>query len=102
MTGRKNSRPRGALDAAIENLPERFLAPEVRTEAGQMTGLAAYMADLGQHLREVLGTDSPPTIDVMTAIGIPPSRWYRAALEENHAQASASRRDGRQMCPSSL
>ena len=83
MTVRKSSRPRGSLEAVIADLPERFLAPEVRTEDGQMTGLAAYAADLTEHLRTALNQPDPPTIDVMTVLGIPPSEWYCSALQRN-------------------
>lgn len=80
MTVRKN-RPQGTLEAVIAALPDRFTAPEVYTEGGQMTGLRDYMRDLSAHLAEALDTDSPPTLEVMAALGIPPSEWYGCALE---------------------
>jgi hypothetical protein len=80
MTIRRGSQRRGSLDSVLENLPERFREAEVYAENGTMTGLQAYMADLSEHLRQELGTEDPPTVDVMTALGIPPSEWYRALL----------------------
>ncbi len=79
MTVRKNH-PQGTLEAVIAALPGRFLAPEVYTEGGQMTGLRDYMRDLSAHLADALDTHSPPTLAVMTELGIPPSEWYRAIL----------------------
>jgi hypothetical protein len=84
MTLRKNSQPQGSLDAAIAGLPARFLDTEVYADGGSMTGLVAYTNDLSEHLREELGTgaNEPPTVEVMTAIGIPPAEWYRALLTQ--------------------
>jgi hypothetical protein len=79
MTVRRNASG-GPLDRVIENLPERFLSPVVRTEGGEMTALRQYMADLTEHVKAVLGDPDPPTGEVMSALGIPPSEWYRAVL----------------------
>ena len=88
MTVRRNSQRLGSLDAVIENLPERFYTAKAEHEQGTMTGLAAYVADLTQHLQKELESASQTqVIDVMTTLGIPPSEWYRAVLRENHAPA---------------
>lgn len=71
---------RRSLESVLENLPDRFYEPKVYAEDGAMTGLRAYMADLSEHLCQELGTDNPPTVEVMTALGIPPSDWYRAVM----------------------
>lgn len=82
MTIRRNASGSGPLDRVIENIPERFLSPVVRTEDGAMTGLRAYTADLTEHLRTALNQPNPPTVDVMAALGIAPSEWYRAVLSQ--------------------
>jgi hypothetical protein len=79
VTTRKNGSG-SPLDRVIEELPERFLAPVVRTEGGTMTGLRDYIADLTAHLRTALNQENPPTVAVMAELGIAPSEWYRAIL----------------------
>jgi hypothetical protein len=88
MTVRKNNKaPRGSLDAALEALPDRFREAEVYADNGEMTGLRVYMADLTEHLRQEMGIDEPPTVEAMTALGIPPSEWYRAMLTNTEKRA---------------
>jgi hypothetical protein len=82
MTIRRN-RQGSSLEAVLAALPDRFRDAEVYHTRGSMTGLAAFISDLGQHLRVELGLGAdqdPPTVDVMTELGIPPSEWYRAIL----------------------
>ena len=81
MTIRRSSQRRGSLDSVLANLPERFREAEVYAENGSMIGLAAYMADLTQHLQKELGSESHHlVVEVMNSLGIPPSEWYRALL----------------------
>ena len=85
MPPRRNKH--GALTAAdlASNLPERFHTPVAKVEHGQPTGLAEYMADLDKHLTELCGprrTGVPSAVEVMHALGVPPSEWYRAALSK--------------------
>jgi hypothetical protein len=64
------------------NLPDRFLSAKIDFDhAGEMTSLREYMVDLGEYLRATYGPSGPSAADVMRDIGIPPSEWYRAALE---------------------
>ena len=61
-----------------------LLEAEVYHDRGSMTGLAVYMRDLAEHLRQELGIpadENPPTVQAMTALGIPPSEWYRVLLQ---------------------
>jgi hypothetical protein len=74
---------RRSLESVLENLPDRFYEPKVYAEDGAMTGLRAYIADLSEHLRQELGTDNPPTVEAMTALGIAPAEWYRALMMAN-------------------
>ena len=46
-----------------------------------MTGLSSYVTGLTDHLRQELGIEDPPTIEVMTMLGIPPAEWYRLLLK---------------------
>jgi hypothetical protein len=93
----RNRVPVDRLQAVINSLPERFLTADVVVgDGGAMIGLRNYVADLGNHLRVTLGSDTPPVIDVMTAIGIGPAEWYRAALTypgaaDNHPVMKARR-----------
>lgn len=83
MPPRKNQQ-RGSLDSVLECLPDRFREAEVYADHGVMTGLRAYVDELSEHLRRELGLaphEEPPTIEVMTMLGIPPSEWYRALLQ---------------------
>ena len=79
---RRHRRHRDPLDRIIQNLPSRFLSGTIAVgDGGEMVSLRAYMADLRDHLREVMGTNDPRVVDVMVALGIDPASWYRAALE---------------------
>ena len=80
MTLRRNHNRRGSLDTVIAEVPARFREVEVYHDLGKMTGLGSYIADLTEHLRQELGTGDPPTIEVMTMLGIPPSESFRALL----------------------
>ncbi|GAB3228766.1 hypothetical protein [Mycolicibacterium hippocampi] len=82
MTVRRSAK-RAPLDVEISELPGRFLHAEVTAEDRCMSGLHEYMSDLTTHLRCKLGVrndDEPPTVDVMSAISVPPEAWYRAVL----------------------
>ena len=91
MTSRRRQQ-RSPLDRVIEMLPARFLSGHVRLEGGAMVGLRDYMADLGNRLRVMLGTNDPPVVAVMHAIGCPPSAWYAAAFGVECADELAQRR----------
>ncbi len=79
MTTRKNSRRTGSLDRVLETLPERFLAPVATVVDGDPIGLINYMRDLTAHLEAQTGQEGQ-TVEAMTALGIPPSRWYEAMM----------------------
>ncbi|MGV0603376.1 hypothetical protein [Mycolicibacterium sp. XJ1904] len=82
MTVRRN-RGGTTLEAVLAALPDRFWDAEVYHEQGSMTGLVAFMDDLGKHLGAELrapADEDPPTVDAMETLGIPPSEWYRALL----------------------
>ncbi|MDV6246874.1 hypothetical protein R3Q17_36285 [Rhodococcus opacus] len=91
MTTRRGSRRQtNTVDALAERLPSRFLSPRLVTGEGT-NGLQQYHSELSEWLRQELGLlpqddprvsvrDTPPTIQVMTEIGIPPSEWFRVYL----------------------
>jgi hypothetical protein len=81
VTIRRNTKRLG-LDAVIAGLPARFREARVYADRGVMTGLQDYMTDLSDHLRHELDQKDPPTVEVMTILGIPPSEWYRALLTQ--------------------
>lgn len=69
-----------SIDFVISTLPERFTQIEL---SGGIHQLAAYMADLTDHLWRELNLaqgQEPPTCEVMRAIGAPASEWYRQML----------------------
>jgi hypothetical protein len=82
MTVRRSSRRVGSLDAVLAALPDRFRNAEVYHDHGLMTGLLAYICDLGKHLWRELASRrrGPADRRGLTALGIPPSEWYRAVL----------------------
>lgn len=83
MPVRRNANRQRSLADLVESLPARFREDvEVYAESGAMTALAAYISDLSEHLSRELGTENPPTVEVMTALGIPPSEWYRVLLTQ--------------------
>lgn len=87
----RRSRRSGSLEEVVTALPDRFRRPEVRADDGAMASLRTYTRDLSEHLRQELGLrragdprgtarDTPPTDEVMAAIGIPPAAWYHAVM----------------------
>jgi hypothetical protein len=82
MPSRRNAHPK-SLDEVVAALPGRFREIEIHATDGAMTALKRYTRDLSDHLRQVLGPQSdPPTVEVMTMLGIPPSEWYRAVFTQ--------------------
>ena len=79
MPARRGQGQRYTLDAALENLPDRFMDAEVVAVDGDMVGLRKYMADLTDHLEAQTGRRDQ-TVAAMQTLGIPPSEWYRALL----------------------
>jgi hypothetical protein len=78
---RKESQRRDPLDVIIGELPDRFLRANIDVgPGGEMLSLRAYTRDLTNHLSQA-GHDVTPG-QVMAALGIPPSEWYRIALSE--------------------
>lgn len=82
-----------SVEALVERLPDRFLAPVLEVADGNMVGLSQYMRDLDQWLREQMripprtdprsaGYPHPPVVQLMTAIQCLPSEWYRTAFRE--------------------
>jgi hypothetical protein len=78
---RHSAKQRQSLEAVVAALPARFREAKVYSD-GAMTALRVYTADLSEHLRQELGTDDPPTVEVMTMLGIPPSEWYRLLMTQ--------------------
>jgi hypothetical protein len=94
MTRRRGSHAvSGSIESLLTRLPERFVRPNPEVEDGQLVGLHSYIEDLDRWLREQLslpdagaprqwGAGSPPTFEVMDALGIPASEWFSIVL--NH------------------
>jgi hypothetical protein len=68
------------LAAALDDLPDRFREAEVSTNDVLMVGLKDYMRDLADHMEAQTGRRDQ-VVEAMTALGSPPSEWYRAALQ---------------------
>jgi hypothetical protein len=80
MTVRRGGAPT-PLDRVVAGLPARFLKATIEVDdQGNLTSLRDYMRDLADYLRAE-GVDSGSVVDVMSRIGLPPSEWFRAALE---------------------
>lgn len=90
MPARWQTQRRDKLDDVLDRIPERFTTNiSVTVEHGQMVGLSDYTRDLDRWLRDELGIpqESPryqgrtaPVSEVMEALGVPPSEWFRQAL----------------------
>lgn len=71
---------RGPGTDVADTLPARFYQADAAVDGGVMVGLASYMSDLADYLHRQFGEQALNAVDVMTALGIPPSEWYRAML----------------------
>jgi hypothetical protein len=80
---RRRSRQTGSLPEVVDQLPDRFFSIDFVVDA-EMTGLRAYMADLGQHLSWELGypVDQGVVPRVMAELGIAPAEWYRLGFRQ--------------------
>lgn len=92
MPVRWQTQRRDKLDDILDRIPERFTTNiSVTVEDVQMASLSGYARDLDRWLRDELGIpqESPryrgqhvPVLEVMDALGIPPSEWFRQALSD--------------------
>jgi hypothetical protein len=75
---RRRSTNRASLPEVVDRLPDRFFRIDFVVDP-TMSGLRAYMNDLGRHLTQELGyhADQCVVVEVMAGIGVPPVEWYR-------------------------